>query len=82
MRDCPARPYGCSCTSSCRIEKNRKDRKTAFDTVMAKRNAATALMMASVTVVTGLVILSFIYVAMPESKRMALRAQEQITWNR
>jgi hypothetical protein len=80
MSDCTTRAFnGCACpTGQCRIETRRKQDEAKLRRILAKRNADTALMMFGATLSIAAVIASFIFIAIPESQRLARANQENV----
>lgn len=81
MSDCTTRAFsGCACPAGqCRIETRRKEDEAKLRRILAKRNANTALMMlGALLTITALVTASFIFIAIPESQRLARANQENI----
>ena len=69
----------CGCApGGCRIEARRKDDEAKFRRIIAKRNANTALMMFGSALSITALISAFVFVAIPESQRIARANQENV----
>ena len=78
--DCTTRAFGgCSCPPGhCRIEARRQEDEAKLRRIIAKRNANTALMMLGTSLSIAAVIASFVFIAIPESQRLARVNQESV----
>lgn len=78
--DCTTSAYGgCDCPKGkCRIDQRRKDDEAELRSIIAQRNADTVLAMFVAVLSVAAFLASFIFIAIPESQRLARANQENI----